>query len=133
MSTWKITFHLAPFQYNRQPVVLRGDYLHDEVFPPFIIASAVAHGRNSNEVRGTKHRGMKGRTGVGGRYCRTTTIDVAAVSSASSFLHPWNLVKRCWYSTSSLGTVQQLTVVVAPLLTLEPRCRQLSPIRLWLR
>ena len=30
--------------------------------------------------------------------------------------------------------VQQLTVVVVPLLTLaEPRCRQLSPIRLWIR
>jgi hypothetical protein len=29
--------------------------------------------------------------------------------------------------------VQQLTVVIVPLLTLEPRRLQLSPIRLWLR
>jgi hypothetical protein len=36
---------------------------------------------------------------------------------------------------SAVGTVevQQLTVVVVPLLTLELRCRQLSPIRLWQR
>ena len=35
--------------------------------------------------------------------------------------------------TYSRVELQQLTVVAVPLLTLEPRCHQLSPIRLWLR
>lgn len=51
----------APFYCDDENVAFPGDYLHYKVFPPFIIASAVAHGRNKNEGQDTKHRGVKGR------------------------------------------------------------------------
>jgi hypothetical protein len=61
-------------------------------------------------------------------------ILTAWVLSAKFSSAAHDIVQYC--STIGTGTrvkVQQLTVVVVPLLTLEPRRHQLSSIRLWLR